>query len=409
VARSIEDPGWRSRALAGVAGRLGPAEAEDALGEALAAARAVESGRARDQALSEIADHAGPERALAVARQIADPGLRALTLAALGQRTPATWQPILHEEALQAARSVPDQDGRAAALVALSAFMTVPREDAPQPRSVPGDGGPAGPVRLPFDEEPAPPGKSLEIDYSLAAQADDAGRQPVPFPSNRRGEQIHSWLDCSRQHLSWQSTTKDRSAGTLLFIGFHANTELIRERFGMTRDRPHGCVPTPLNWHLLALLAETDNLSRAYGLARLAERLSESGLREGLLKEALRRRDQAERPGAAPSGPPAHLIPWSDVVWGRFAMLRPDPDGDGTQVLTYVSMREYLARRYNHWVPFFKEIHLAGEVEADPDLLEASIREAVEFESSSRGLWRQWLQSRLESSEALRERMLGLL
>jgi hypothetical protein len=101
----MQGPELRTRALAALAPHLGPTERDQALREALAAARAIGAEGARSEALAALAPHLGPterdqalREALAAARAIGAVWDRSRALAALAPQLaelpPATLSPL---------------------------------------------------------------------------------------------------------------------------------------------------------------------------------------------------------------------------------------------------------------------------------------------------------------------------
>ncbi len=134
AARAIGDEGSRSRsaALAALAPRLAPTERDQALREAVAAARAIGDERSRSRALAALAPRLAPterdqalREALEAARAIGNEGSRSAALAALAPRLTA---PLLGE-ALEAARAIRDEESRSAALAALAPRLAPTERD----------------------------------------------------------------------------------------------------------------------------------------------------------------------------------------------------------------------------------------------------------------------------------------
>ena len=100
-AQQIQEPELRTRALAALAPRLAPTERDQALREALEAARAIEDEGFRSAALAALAPHLTAlllGEALEAARAIEDEGFRSAALAALAPRLaelpPSTLYPL---------------------------------------------------------------------------------------------------------------------------------------------------------------------------------------------------------------------------------------------------------------------------------------------------------------------------
>ncbi len=119
AARKIEGEWSRSQALAGLSPYLSEPLKEEALREALAAARKIKYEPSRAKALAELvprlAELGYPDKALAAAREIRDADDRAQALAGLAPHLP---EPLLGE-ALAAARWIRDKESRAQVLAGL--------------------------------------------------------------------------------------------------------------------------------------------------------------------------------------------------------------------------------------------------------------------------------------------------
>ena len=124
AARAIGDEGSsRSAALAALAPRLAPTERDQALREAVAAARAIEFEGSRSRALAALAPHLTAPllgEAVEAARAIGDERSRSRALAALAPRLAPTERDQALREALEAARAIGDEGSRSAALAALA-------------------------------------------------------------------------------------------------------------------------------------------------------------------------------------------------------------------------------------------------------------------------------------------------
>ena len=127
-ARQMQEPELRSRALAALAPRLAPTERDQALREALEAARAIGDEGSRSRALAALAPHLGPterdralREALEAARASGSAGDRSEALAALA---PHLTEPLLRE-ALEAARAIESWERRfqSQALAALAPHL----------------------------------------------------------------------------------------------------------------------------------------------------------------------------------------------------------------------------------------------------------------------------------------------
>ncbi len=125
-ARQIQEPELRTRALAALAPRLAPTERDQALREAVAAARAIEYEWSRSAALAALAPHLTAPllgEALEAARSIEYQQHRSAALAALGPRLVERGHAA---EAVAAARAIGDEEYRSEALAALAPHLTAP-------------------------------------------------------------------------------------------------------------------------------------------------------------------------------------------------------------------------------------------------------------------------------------------
>jgi len=128
-ARRMPVPRWRAEALAAVAASIDEPARPGALGEAVAAARAISSGSARAEALAALPSNLPApvrEEALAAVRAVEHRPSRPRALAALACGLPEPGRSEVLREALGTARGLDDESARSTALASLAPFLPEP-------------------------------------------------------------------------------------------------------------------------------------------------------------------------------------------------------------------------------------------------------------------------------------------
>ena len=151
-ARQVPDAAQRVQAFSRLLPRLSEHERDQALRQALEAARAIGDEGSRARALAALAPHLTPPsatrpgQALEAARAIGDEGSRARALAALAPHLTPPERDQALRQALEAARAIGDEGSRARALAALAPHLTPPSATRPcaRPWRRRGRSGPRG-------------------------------------------------------------------------------------------------------------------------------------------------------------------------------------------------------------------------------------------------------------------------